>query len=389
MEGHSLNNILKVADVGVLDLAEVGFNVAVKVNLDVVPTIRANDSLVIGNLGAVDDCRTSRFDQVNKLEKLGLHVFIGMNPEALPRKTKGSPLEGLLFRQILRIAALWCFVLLCRCVVIALVKTVDSIKYQGSIPYSARERSNRVLVLTLRNDTGTGCQADSRLNSYESIAVGGVNDYVRESKLTATVRLSTKRKSNSIGSNADSAACRTAARIDGKIVGTTNLATAGRVALGHGACVAKLLDDMRIAGDDVSKKCPTACGGFETILGSDVVFDSEWNSVEGASNFALCSFGVALSSNCKSIRIDLHDGAVKQLAPVAKCICVDHGAIPELSPRVANSLGVLLGLVCPDQVAGDELNRSKLPSFHGVLHLSEGRLFKLEPIAICHGEEIR
>lgn len=68
---------------------------------------------------------------------------------------------------------------------------------------------------------------------------------------------------------------------------------------------------MRIAGDDVSEERPAAGGGLETVLGGDVVLDSEGNAVQRTTAFALCALGVALCCDGEGIGVDLENRATE------------------------------------------------------------------------------
>ena len=135
-----------------------------------------NNGLVVSDFSAVDDGGTSRLDKLDELNKLGLHVIIGKHPEGVPRKTKDGTLESTLVSEVLRVSTLGGLATLRKSVVIALVNTIDSIKNSNSILDVAGKGTNRILVLTLGNDTSTRGQANSGLEANNGVAVGRVND---------------------------------------------------------------------------------------------------------------------------------------------------------------------------------------------------------------------
>ncbi|KAI6777198.1 hypothetical protein HG530_001143 [Fusarium avenaceum] len=205
----------------------------------------------------------------------------------------------------------------------------------------------------------------------------------RTNKLTTAVSLSTERERDDISTNSNTATRGAATGVNGQVISAANLTSATRVSLRvvvaahvsplaqrslaeeHGAGVAELLDDVGIAGHDVAEKSPAAGGGLETVFGGDVVFDGEGDAMERTANFALCSFGVALSCDGEGVGVDLQNRAVVYLLDILCC------------------------LVMSDKVARQKLDRRELASFHSILHLCESSLLELEPIAIRHGEQIR
>jgi hypothetical protein len=350
-----LDDILQALDVGVADLGQIRLDVVVKVDLDVgvlglvgeasdgavvpVPAVWADEGLVVGNLSAVDDGSTGRLDKVDKLQKLLLHILIGVNPEALPRKTKDGALEGLLVSEVLGISAPGSLALLSKGVVVALVNSVDAVENKGGILDGAGKGADRVLVLTLGDDASTGSQADSGLEADEGVAVGGVDDLRSVSLgrvsvllvLTTAISLGTQRKGDGVGSNTSTATGRATTRVHSKVVRAANLTTASRVTLRvviaahispltqsslaekHSASLAELLDDVRIAGHDATEKSPATSSGLQAVLGSDVVLNGKGNAVERTADLASGTLGIALGGDGEDVGVDLHHGAEAML----------------------------------------------------------------------------
>lgn len=187
-----VNKILQRAHVGVVELGQVGLDVVVEVNLDVgvlglvgeatggtivpVPAVGADDGLVVGNLGVVDDGSTGRLDELDDAGKDLLLLGIGVHPEALPGETESGAPEGSAVGQELGISALGGQTLLGEGVVVSGVDAVDGIKSIGSIADSAAKGADGILVLRLGNDTSTGSQANSRLDTNNGVALSRVDD---------------------------------------------------------------------------------------------------------------------------------------------------------------------------------------------------------------------
>lgn len=351
-----LDNILQALDVGVADLGQIRLDVVVKVNLDVgvlglvgetsdgavvpVPAVWADEGLVVGNLGTVDDGGAGRFDKIDKLKKLLLHILIGVHPKALPRKTKDGALESLLVSKILRIAAPGSLALLSKGVVVALVDSVDAVENEGGVLDGAGKGADGVLVLTLGDDASAGSQADSGLEADEGVTVGGVDDLRSVSLdrvsvllvLTTAISLSAQRKGDGVGSNTGTATRRATTRVHSKVVRAANLTTTSRVTLRvviathispltksslaekHSASFTELLDDVRIAGHDATEESPATGGSLHAVLGSDVVLDGKGNAVERTADLASRTLGIALGGDGEDVGVDLHHGAEATLA---------------------------------------------------------------------------
>lgn len=187
-----VNEILQRAHLGVVELGQVGLDVVVEVNLDIgvlglvgeatggtvvpVPAIGADEGLVVGNLGVVDDGGTGRLDELDDAGKDLLLLGIGVNPEAVPGETESGALEGSAIRQELGVSALGGQTLLGQSVVISGVDAIDGIKSIGGIADSAAKGSNGILVLRLGNDTGAGSQTNSGLDADNGVALSRVDD---------------------------------------------------------------------------------------------------------------------------------------------------------------------------------------------------------------------
>lgn len=217
-------------------------------------------------------------------------------------------------------------------------------------------------------------------------------------RLTTAVSLSTERECNNIGSDTYTATRAATTRVDSKVVRAANLTTARRVALGvvvashispltessfteeYGTGLAELSYDVSITGNHTAEKGPATGGGFQVILGADVVLDSEGDAVEGTSDLAVASFRITLSSNGEKIRVDLEDG------PGEGEYMVEGG--DDFLYEKVDLLDVFLSLICTDKIASHQLNRSQPASLHSLLHLINSSFLQLETIAISHGEQV-
>ncbi len=139
-----LDDVVNGLDVGVFQLGQVLVDVVIKVDLDIrqlglvdaaalrapvpVPAVGADNGLVVGDFGAVDNGRAGRLDELQQLGQDLQLLLVGVLPVALPRQTKGGALERLLCAQKLRVAALGSLALLRGRVVVVLVDAVDGIK---------------------------------------------------------------------------------------------------------------------------------------------------------------------------------------------------------------------------------------------------------------------
>lgn len=187
-----VNNILQRTHVGVVELGKVGFDVVVEVDLDIgvlglvgeatggtvvpVPAVGADDGLVVGDLGVVDDGGTGRLDELDDAGKDLLLLGIGVNPEALPGETERGALESGAVRQELGVSALGGQTLLGQSVVVSGVDAVDGIKSIGGVADSAAKGADGILVLRLGNDSGAGSQTNSGLDADNGVALSRVDD---------------------------------------------------------------------------------------------------------------------------------------------------------------------------------------------------------------------
>jgi hypothetical protein len=191
-----VNKVLQRTNSGVVELRQVGLDVVVEVNLDVgvlgligeatggtiipVPAVGADDGLVVGNLGVVDDGGTSRLDELDDAGKDLLLLGIGVDPETLPGETESGALEGSAVRQELGVSTLGGQTLLGKSVVVSGVDTVDGIKSIGGIADSAAKGANGILVLRFGNDTSAGSQTNSGLDANNGVALSRVDDYTKQ-----------------------------------------------------------------------------------------------------------------------------------------------------------------------------------------------------------------
>lgn len=188
-----VDKILQRAHLGVVELGQVGLDVVVEVNLDIgilglvgeaagstvvpVPAVGADEGLVVGNLGVVDDGGTSRLNELDDAGQDLLLLGIGVNPEALPGETESGALEGSAVGQELGVSAFGGQTLLGQSVVVSGVDAVDGIKSIGGIADSAAKGADGILVLGLGNDASARSQTNSRLNANNGIALSRVDDY--------------------------------------------------------------------------------------------------------------------------------------------------------------------------------------------------------------------
>lgn len=190
-----VNKILQRAHVGVVELGQVGLDVVVEVNLDVgilglvgeatggtivpVPAVGADDGLVVGNLGVVNDGGTGRLDELDDAGKDLLLLGISVDPEAVPGETESGTLKSSAVRQELCVSALGGQSLLGEGVVVSGVDAVDGIKSIGSIADSTAKGADAILVLRLGNDTSTGGQTNGGLNTNNGVALSRVDDCIK------------------------------------------------------------------------------------------------------------------------------------------------------------------------------------------------------------------
>lgn len=78
-----------------------------------------------------------------------------MDPEAVPRESKGCVLEQRVVVEILRVGAAWSVAMLCKGEIVPWVDAVDGIECICGIAYCAAKGANGILVDTLGYDTST------------------------------------------------------------------------------------------------------------------------------------------------------------------------------------------------------------------------------------------
>lgn len=186
------DNVLERADLGVVELGKVSLDVVVEIDLDVgvlglvgetagsavvpVPAVGADEGLVVGDLGVVDDGGAGRLDEGQDAGQDLLLLRIGVDPEAVPGDTESGTLEGSAVGQELGISALGGQALLSQGVVVSGVNAVNSIEGVGSIANSAAKGTDGILVLGFGNDTGAGCQTNGGLDADNGVTLSRVDD---------------------------------------------------------------------------------------------------------------------------------------------------------------------------------------------------------------------
>jgi hypothetical protein len=173
-------------------------------------------------------------------------------------------------------------------------------------------------VQRLGDNTITGGQADGRLDTNDSITLGGVND--------TAVGLGTKSNGDQVGTNSNTGTGAATTGVNGEVVGTAALATTGTEALGvvvrahispltqgtlaqeQSTGLTHAVNNVGITGDNATEQSPATSSGLHTIFGGDVVLDNERDTVQRATDIALGTLIIQLLGNSERIRVVLQDG---------------------------------------------------------------------------------
>ena len=85
----------------------------------------------------------------------------------------------------------------------------------------------------------------------------------------------------------------------------------------HSSGIAKLLDDVRVAGGHAAKKGPATSRGLHVVLGGDVVLHREGDAVEGPADSATGALSVALGGNGECVGVNLQERTAPTLSALS------------------------------------------------------------------------
>ena len=161
-----------------------------------IPSIRANDSLIIRQFGPINHSCTSALDKIYKTKQRSLLFLTCQRPEALPRYPKRSISECITVGQELTVATVGCFVYLGRGVIVARIDTIDGVEGVDGISDRSGKCSDSVLMGAFWDDAiivsahawikigrrgsnlpSSRSQPDCRLNANQCVPFRRVDDY--------------------------------------------------------------------------------------------------------------------------------------------------------------------------------------------------------------------
>ena len=245
-------------------------------------------------------------------------------PEAQPRETEDSTLEGVLVGERSCVAARrGSLVPLSRSVIITVVDAIDGIQSVGGVAYGASKGADRVLMRAFGDDTRARRQTHRRLNADNRIPLGRIDD--------APVRLRSQSERAEIDRDGDGASRRASTRVDGEVVRAAGLTTTSGVSLGvviaahirpfakgslahqQRTGIPELLNNERVARDDGANERPTSCSGLHLVFRPNVVFDKEGDTMEGPPHLPIGALLVKHVGDVVHVWIELENGAVDVL----------------------------------------------------------------------------